>query len=256
MRKILGVFKTAPILAMEVESALPPPTVRLNAALRRYAFRLLKLSPTHPINAAIANIHNPTEVLPRERTKTPLQLCRIYDSIAELHEGADLEQIKHYYFGPWNLDTFYDVQISSLPKEEEAKNHLEAVKNNLHNNIFIYTDASSMEKSTGIGVAIATFSLPSTTLHYQKLANLGKNQLVYNSELEGTTTAIEYASRQAKPGLHYHVYSDNQAGIWRLKTPSDNPGQDCQIRAIKAAKIITQKQAKVTIHWAPGHEDI
>jgi len=51
VRKILGVFKTAPIILMEVESALLPPQVRLNTNLRQYAFRMLKLSVKHPVNS-------------------------------------------------------------------------------------------------------------------------------------------------------------------------------------------------------------
>ncbi len=43
-RKILGVFKTAPLLALQVESALPLVIVRLNHKQRRYTFRALKLS--------------------------------------------------------------------------------------------------------------------------------------------------------------------------------------------------------------------
>ena len=49
LRKILGVFKTAPIRPMEVEAALLPPDIRLNASIRQYAFRALKLAPSHPI---------------------------------------------------------------------------------------------------------------------------------------------------------------------------------------------------------------
>jgi hypothetical protein len=47
LRKILGVFKTTPIIPMEVEAALLPPDIRLNASIRQYAFRVLKLSPNH-----------------------------------------------------------------------------------------------------------------------------------------------------------------------------------------------------------------
>ena len=50
VRKILGVFKTAPIIPMEVEAAVLPPRVRLNTNIRQYAFRILKLSPEHPVN--------------------------------------------------------------------------------------------------------------------------------------------------------------------------------------------------------------
>ena len=49
LKKTLGVFKTAPIIPIEVESALAPPIIRLNHSRRRYAFRILKLSLKHPI---------------------------------------------------------------------------------------------------------------------------------------------------------------------------------------------------------------
>jgi hypothetical protein len=68
------------------------------------------------------------------------------------------------------------------------------------------------------------------------MTNLGDSQLVYNGELEGTTQEIEYASRTAQPGQTYHIYSDTQAGLLRLRTISDHPGQACQIRAIQAAE--------------------
>src|SRR6201747_699630 len=43
-RKILEVFKTASLLPMQLESALPPVIIRLNYKLRRYTLRALKLS--------------------------------------------------------------------------------------------------------------------------------------------------------------------------------------------------------------------
>jgi ribonuclease HI len=88
------------------------------------------------------------------------------------------------------------------------------------------------------------------------MTNLGNSQLVYNGELEGTTQAIEYASRAAKPGQSYHIYSDNQAGLYRLKAPSDNPGQSCQIRAIQAAELAKRKGASISINWVPGHTEV
>jgi hypothetical protein len=49
---------------------------------------------------------------------------------------------------------------------------------------------------------------------------------------------------------------DNQAGLQRLKTLSDNPGQDYQIRTIRAAQQIVEKGATVTLEWVLGHTDI
>jgi hypothetical protein len=56
LRKILGVFKTAPVIPMEIEAALVPPTIRLNSNLRRNAFRILKLGPKHPIRQESSKI--------------------------------------------------------------------------------------------------------------------------------------------------------------------------------------------------------
>lgn len=68
--------------------------------------------------------------------------------------------------------------------------------------------------------------------------------------------AVEFTSRVAKPGQAYHIYSDNQAGLYRLKTPSDNPGQACQIRASQAAELARSKGAAISINWVPGHTDV
>jgi hypothetical protein len=85
------------------------------------------------------------------------------------------------------------------------------------------------------------------TILAEKLSNLGQEQLVYNSELEGTTLAIEYISQIAEKNKYYRVYSDNQAGLLRLKTLSDNPGQNYQIRAISDAKVIVAKGASISL---------
>ena len=52
-RKILGVFKTAPILAMEAEAGLLPVSIRLQHHMRQYNLRTSKLQTNHPVNIAI-----------------------------------------------------------------------------------------------------------------------------------------------------------------------------------------------------------
>ena len=86
--------------------------------------------------------------------------------------------------------------------------------------------------------------------------NIGDDKIVYDGELEGVVRAIKYASSVAKRGDHFNVFTDNQAGILRLKTPSDNPGQSSQIIAIEAARAIIAKGATIAIKWVPGHTDI
>ena len=58
LRKVLGVFKIAPIKPIEVEGAIVPPKIRLSHYIRRYALRLLKLSETYLVNTKLAQIRD------------------------------------------------------------------------------------------------------------------------------------------------------------------------------------------------------
>ena len=108
----------------------------------------------------------------------------------------------------------------------------------------------------GIGVGFAIFeNTPLRPIHSESW-NLGDQLIVYNGELNGITSAIEYASNIASPGDHFDIYSDNQASIYRLSKTSDNPGQASQIRYIEASNRIVAQGATITINWVPGHEDI
>jgi ribonuclease HI len=174
----------------------------------------------------------------------------------DLVDSADLEPLQHFKYPPWNRITPYTVDISSSSKEEAAQVH----NSNPHlgkDDFTIYTDASAIpgESSIGVGVGLVVLN-HSQEVIYQETLNLGDSQLVYNGELEGTTRAVEFASRVTKPGQTYYIYSDNQAGLYRLKTPSDNPGQACQIRASQAAKLAKSKGAAISINWVPGHTDV
>lgn len=298
LRKILGVFRSAPILPMEIEAALPPASVRLNNSIRKYALRTLKLSERHPINVAIAQlprvrtVHSPVSGSdfdpqsepgsePESRTDfgsedsytdsqgsedsqisnsidKPVQLHRIKDSIKDLYNKFDLEDIKPFYFPPWERRTPYEVTISKLNKEDQAIQHnLQIQRYQNTDLVLIYTDASSMPRSSGIGVGLVAFDYSqSQDPIYQDRKNIGQGALVYNGELEGITMAIEYASKIAVHGQGIYIYSDNQAGLNRLKTPSDNPGQSCQIRAVLAGREIEKKGASLSLEWVPGHKEV
>ncbi len=266
-RKLLGVFKTAPIIPMELESALAPPNIRLNHINRRYILRVLKLSNTHPIreevNKLIPGIQD--EILQNQdqnfNWKSNTQIEGLVKSIYNIVDLTSLETIKHYYFTPWDKEIPYLIKISKLSKEEEAKAHLAYLNSiTLTNTTSIYTDGSQTPEGSGIGYGFAvynhnSFLVPKTPVFINK-GNLGNLELVYNGELEAVTKAIEYASSIAKEGDTFNIFSDNQAVILRLKTPSDNPGQNQQIRAILASKTINSRKASISIIWVPGHTDI
>lgn len=245
LRKILGAFKTAPIIPMEVEAALEPPSVRLNSNTRKYAMRAKKLALNHPINSELSSL------VPSSK---PTQLERIRDSILGLVDLDSLEEIRHFEFPPWEKRAPFQIEICNLSKEEAAKTHLGQQSLDSLTTTRIYTDASAMEQGSGVGIGLAIFE-PGKRFACHK-SNIGEGQLVYNGELEGITQAVEHASKTAKPGKIFKIYADNQAALLRLKTPSDNPGQACQIRAFNAAKVASQRGATIQIQWVPGHQDI
>lgn len=266
VRKILGVFRTAPTIPMEVEAALLPPHIRLNNSIRQYAFRILKLSPNHLIRKEIAQLELSSQEIAHERPaiarriqSQPTQLERIRDSIQRLVDLESLEQIQHFKYSPWDRNTPYTVEINPLPKEEAAIAHNTTILQHWGKDIVsIYTDASSTSDRTGIGVGLVAkdYSHGDGQTIYKSMSNLGGSQLVYNGELEGVTQAVEYASQIAQPGQHFQIHSDNQAGLYRLRTPSDNPGQACQIRTIEASQSIVDKGATIALNWVPGHTDV
>ncbi|EDN93033.1 hypothetical protein SS1G_08898 [Sclerotinia sclerotiorum 1980 UF-70] len=192
---------------------------------------------------------------PQRKQLKPTQLEKIKNSIQKDFDPLTLEGIHHFYFPPWKKEVPYKVNISKLGKEEAAMIHNLAFKYRCKNTITIYTDASSTLEGIGIGIGIAVI-LPNGRISHQETINIGVNQLVYNGELLGVVKAIEYANSIAQPGNKFKIYSDNQAGLFRLKTPSDLPGQSCQIKAIKAAEAIQNKGAEISLNWVPGHTSV
>ena len=184
LRKILGVFRTAPILPMEAEAALAPPSVRLNTSIRKYAFRALKLAPTHPINQALQSTLLDPDSPDSPDGYTPIQqigvkpsfsppvgvkpafsrLERIKNSISGLVDPDSLESIYHFKYPPWNRGTPYTVEISELPKDEAALVHNEQVRDDQDKLVTtVYTDASATPDGTGIGVGLVVISQGRTT---------------------------------------------------------------------------------------------
>jgi len=125
-----------------------------------------------------------------------------------------LEPIKHFYFAPWERELPYRVEISLNSKEEEAKLHKQYLNNIVCSNIkTIYTDGSQTLDKLGIGFRFTIFNnidfyIP-TIPTYSYKENIGSSAIVYNSELEGISKALEVTSKIAERGVKYIVYSDN-----------------------------------------------
>jgi hypothetical protein len=61
-KKILGVFKTAPIIPLELKAVLPLLSIRLNYSSRCYILRALKLNKSHLIRLIVERIISRAEL--------------------------------------------------------------------------------------------------------------------------------------------------------------------------------------------------
>ena len=154
-RRILGVFKTAPITPLELESAILPPDIRLSNSLYKYALRILKLSQNHVIRQEFtklqanididSNSSSEEDIAILAKTKKKTQIETIYSSISSLVDLNSLEVIKPFYFPPWNKEVPYDIMISKKSKEDTTKLHNIYLLDTCSSNssiTSIYTDAS------------------------------------------------------------------------------------------------------------------
>ena len=254
---------------MEVEAALPPPHIRLNSALRRYALRVTMLvARNHPVRQAIERAlitrqeeqsvdqDSDSNTQPAKST-TYRQLLAIADSIASIRTRHQ-ETVLCFRFQPWETATPYSIEISQEGKEDTATAHNAYIQARIGSSLLaIYGDASSIPDRTGIGVGLVAYDYQNRGHElYQETINIGKGQIVYNGELEAITRGFEYAATVASGFKDIYIYADNQAAIYRIKTPSDKPGQIWQLRCLRAAKKVQDAGASIALHWVPGHTDI
>ena len=103
-RKILGVFKTAPTIPIELEAALPLPYIRLNYKSRRYLLRVLKLSSEHPVkglvNRVVDQIREEVQFEDCFDPNSTTQIESLVKSIYSLVDLDSLEEIRHFHFPP------------------------------------------------------------------------------------------------------------------------------------------------------------
>lgn len=251
LRKILGVFKTAPIKPMEVEAAIPPPELRLNATLRKYALRTSQLGENHPVRKELDKIN-----LESRENSPATRLERIKDTLRSI--PRDIEKVDPFLYPPWAGYTPYNTEISTLSKIDAASEHSKALAKAPDNLIVLYSDASSLPQGMGVGVGVVLLDYSQSRDKIQERAtkNIGPNALVYNGELDGITTALELANKHGYQSKDIRVFADNQAALLRLKHPNNTPGQWWQQRAIHAARQLRDRDNKVTIEWVPGHVNV
>ena len=252
-RNILGVFKTAPTPVLEVEAGLLPPDVRLDDLTRKYAMRIRRSPHQHPVREKMVKNYPEDTIV-----KIPSQLEIAFASL----QGIWPEEVENILFlktKPWRKKPYYKVQIEKSNDNLQAEVHeaeLQAEKGTKM--LYAYTDASKPERGRGIGIGVVIFDLFYDKRVFQSGKNMGKNQEVYNGELEAIVSTMEIIANQENlQGYNLKVFSDSQAALQRLKDYSEKPGQLHQFRANRAAKLAKSKGIlDIKFVWVPGHTNI
>lgn len=256
LRKILGCFKTSPIRPMEIEACLCPPEVRLNHSRRKYALRVLTLSPFHPIKKALyqelAYLDPEAEIQMRKL----LQTEKIRLSLKSNIDQENIETIIPNLFPPWERKIPYEIHISNQEKEIEADIHMAKIKEMWYqNHVVYYTDASWWPDAKGVGVAFMMYDHRTlTTIHHS--TSLANEYQAYNGELEAIVKALEHAVTITNSPGNVTIYSDNQGALRRILKADDRPGQAWVHRAITATTKLAQSGTRVRLEWVPAHQGI
>ena len=265
LRKILGVFKTAPTLALELEAALPPPEIRLAKLVRSYALRTIRLSQSHPIRKLVARAESfdddiiLDEIPPASiEGKFHTQVDRIRSSIKDLVLGREVERTASRPRPPWNKRMPIPLQISPADKEQAAQEHqILARRLQMEKTLCIYSDSSKgTNGAIGVGVVAYDYRFSPPAITTRKTC-LGENQEVFDGEIDGIEKACHLADRSHHPGP-IHVFSDSQAALKRLAVFNSRPGQEAQERIFHAIDRLKRKRPdrSVELHWVPGHTGI
>jgi ribonuclease HI len=276
LRKILGAFRTTPIVALQTEAALPPVHVRLQHAQRRYAIRILTMPKDHPIRRQCPVTFPPNhwyelDLAPEDKrwrkwneispTNKPFctRLIRILSYLNEwIEDGSEVEQYSLEDCPPW-AETLVQTRISHKTKEAEAKAHVKqaALLSQRTRNLLTYTDGSMLADNVGAGVYISPGSnQPAIENTYP----LGTQMEVYDAELYGIRQAAEHAlkfCRRTRKRRDIWIFTDNQAAVMRVATLKPGPGQEIAIAVSNASHILKElNHSTITVQWVPGHTNI
>ena len=242
MKAILGCFRTTSTSALEHESALLPPHLRLQSKILRSFTRLLTLPAKHPI-------HNYLEQARLSRRLTHMSpLEYIYQTFPQ-HSDMPIETIHPF---PKPLWWSPSIQVIIANNKKEAKKYHDEM---IHEptTICFYTDGSGIDGHIG-----AAAHCPQTSGTKQQYLGTDSAQNVYVAELYAIKLAIDMAL--ASPPQHRKciIYADSQPAIKASTLPSNQSGQSVICAVLDSVDSLKAQWPDIDISlvWIPGHMDI
>ena len=178
MKAILGCYRTTATAAMEVETGLPPPWIRLQTKALLATTRMQSLSTRHPIQEWLANAL-------RTRTAVISHQSNLENILQQFpHMCGRIETIETHIRPPWWTPT---VKIKIETTKSNAKDQHDITQ--MHSDtttVTIYTDGSGIENTIGA----AAYNSATTSVSHQYLESETQFN-VYTAELTAVHLAIK-----------------------------------------------------------------
>ena len=244
MKATLGCFKTTPTAAMEVESGIQPPWIRLQTKVLLAISRMQSLSRKHPIKEWLDRaLRTRTAVFPhRSNLENALQQ---FPYMCET-----IESIEPFLRPPWwepktilKIENTKENAKAAHDKDQECPNA--SVRT-------IYTDGSGIENKIGAAAYVLTTK---ETRHHHLGSQVQFN--VYAAELSAIYIALKSLWNHQ---IHStcRIYSDSQAALKAIDRPHRQSGQEIIRDTLDHIDEITNdhKHLQVEMVWIPGHSDI
>ena len=269
-RRILGAFRTTPTTLLDLEAALPPAQIRLTYAQRRYALRLLRLPPSHPVVRRCPEYFHPSGTgFPEDQI--PGQQWYDPETRRKRHSTCLIRVL--WSLSPW-LDPTHPVEEvaaadSSLPalvpidfhiapvsKAAAAQQHLQLYKSiDRRRSMVAYTDGSKVGETVGAGYVLYA---PSRIPYYGSFP-LGTTNEVFDAELYACLQACRKAAtliHECQEVKDIWIFLDNSAAVRRLQHLQPGSGQMYAAELHDCADELASYRVKLHIHWVPGHTRI
>ena len=250
LRIALGVMKTSPISALQVEANIPPLSIRRKELTLRY-YSKIKQFPDHTSYPAIHSLprlhHNYLGPCERRTGLTIASRVTTYCDQTDIHI-PDILPTPALIVSPWQLhprQVFFLFQKKKTDISKQEIQQLFAIFQAEHNDFqFIYTDGSKDGTRTGNGI----FTEGLRNLQ----GRLPDNTSVYVAELHAVFVALRLIE-------HYNirkacVCSDSKSALQCLINPSFK--DHLHFRIVNIHQKLLDTGASISFLWILGHSGI
>jgi ribonuclease HI len=241
---MLGCYRTTATDALENETSLLPPRLRLREKVLKSVTRMLTAPPHHPQHHWIQRAREPRW----QMLSFPTNLINITKHFPECIRN--LETIVPYIRPPW---WFLKASIHiDVDKESAEAHHIRTTSQPNDNSAHIYTDGSGIND----GIA-ATMYCHTDQQIQQRYLGKSSESMVYAGELEAIHMAVGHAKdltqKESTP-----IFSDNQPAMQSLAKPKRQSGQAIIERILNEIEelYLNIPSYSMQFEWVPGHVGI